>query len=100
MIKRDYLELVAAAPESDGEGGNTHEYVRAELIPAHVSTSSSLVDVTQYGIKDEMMLHTVTNKPLVNGASVRYRYKSRLYKLLRQTRTGNEWFQVLKEVYN
>lgn len=100
MIKRDFLQLVAAAPESDKQGGHQHDYQPVRQIPAHVSISTSLADITQYGIKDEMVLHTVTSEKLADGASIRYKYRSKLFKLLRQVQNGNEWFQVFKQVYN
>ena len=100
MIKREYLELVAAAPESDGLGGSTQEYTRSKLVPAHVSNSSSLADITQYGLKEETLLHAVTNEELVDGATIRYRFGGKLFKIVKQVKSGNEYFSTLREVYN
>lgn len=101
MIKRDILQRVIVTPISDGQGGGTPEYDYKEKIPAHVSVTATMSDITQFGITNELMLHTATNYKLDDVTpNVRYMYSGRLFEMLHQIKSGNEYFQTFKEVTN
>lgn len=101
MIKRDILQRVIATRVSDGQGGGTAELEYLEKVPAHVSVTATLSDITQFGISNEMVLHTVTDYKLDDVTpNVRYMYSDRLFVMLHQIKNGNEYFQTFKEVTN
>jgi len=99
MIKRDTLQRAIPHRTSDGAGGNKVEFELLERVPAHVSITSTIADMTQYGVKDEWLLHTVTDYKLDTVTpNVRYIYSEKVFQIMRQVKQGNEWFQVLREV--
>lgn len=101
MIKRDLLTRLVPTREDDDMGGGPIEYETKESIPAFVSVSASLSDMTQYGVQDQMMLSTATDYELDNiTPNVRYEYSGRKFQMLRQQKVGTEYLQVFKEVTN
>lgn len=101
MIKRDRIQRVILHREADGQGGSINSYEEKEYIDAHVSIVSTFGDTTQFGIKDELVIHTITNKYLDTVTpNVRYKYSDKYFKILRQVPAGNEYYCVMKQVIN
>jgi hypothetical protein len=99
MIKRDRIQRVIIHKESDGQGGTINTYEEKEYIDAHVSIISTYGDATQFGIKDELVIHTTTAAYLdTTSPNVRYKYSNKYFKILRQVPAGNEFFCVMKQV--
>lgn len=100
MIKRDKLQRIVVTTVEDEELGQTSVETPMEVIPAHVSIISSLAEMSQYGTKGEMILHTVTDTVLDKDPMTRFRFNDKLFKMVRQIGIGNEYFQTLLEVNN
>ena len=98
MIKRDTIQRYAAVVTKDEMGGDVVELNPAEIIDANVSINTTLGEITQYGIKNEMIIHVVTNIKLDEYLYSRYMYSDRLFRLVRQIKQGNEYFSTLVEV--
>ena len=98
MIKRDTIQRYAAVVTKDEMGGDVVELNPAEIIDANVSINTTFGEITQYGIKDEMVIHVVTNIKLDEYLYSRYMYSDRLFRLVRQIKQGNEYFSTLVEV--
>lgn len=98
MVKRDTIQRYAAVVTKDEMGGDVVELNPAEIIDANVSINTTLGEITQYGIKDEMIIHVVTNIKLDEYLYSRYMYSGRLFRLVRQIKQGNEYFSTLVEV--
>lgn len=100
MMKRELIRRYAVITAPDEMGGNNIEYKPAEFVKAHVSINSTLGEITQYGVKEEMILHVITNVKLDEYVYTRYEYSGRLFKLIRQIKHGNEYFSTLIETTN
>lgn len=98
MIKRDTIQRYAAIVTKDEMGGNIVELNPKEIIEANVSINTTFGELTQYGVKNEIVLHVVTNIELDEYLYTRYRYSDKLYKIVRQIKQGNEYFSTLIEV--
>lgn len=98
MIKRDTIQRVIITPVDDGEGGNTATREYKEIIPAHVSINATFGEIAQFGVKQQMVVHTVTDYELDDYVYARYLFSGKLFKLMRQVKRGNEYFSVLMEV--
>ena len=98
MIKRDTIQRYAAVVTKDEMGGDVVELNPAEIIDANVSINTTFGEITQYGIKNEMIIHVVTNIKLDEYLYSRYMYSDRLFRLVRQIKQGNEYFSTLVEV--
>lgn len=98
MIKRDTIQRYAAVVTKDEMGGDVVELNPAEIVDANVSINATFGEITQYGLKDEMVIHVVTNIKLDEYLYSRYMYSNRLFKLVRQIKQGNEYFSTLVEV--
>ena len=98
MVKRDTIQRYAAIVTQDEMGGNVVQLNPAEIVDAHVSINATLGEITQYGLKNEMVLHVVTNIELDEFLYSRYKYSGRLFRLVRQIKQGNEYFSTLVEV--
>ena len=98
MIKRDTIQRVIINPLDDDEGGNgiTREY--KEIIPAHVSINTTFGEIAQFGVKQQMVIHVITDYELDNYIYTRYAFSDKLFKIMRQVKRGNEYFSVLMEV--
>lgn len=100
MIKRDSLQRMVPGLTSDGTGGKIVEYDGLERLDANVSITATNADINQFGVKDEYLIHTVTDYKLDETPNVRYKWSGKLFQILRQVRNGNEWFSALQEVNN
>lgn len=98
MIKRDTIQRYAAVVTKDEMGGDVVNLNPAEIVDANVSINTTLGEITQYGIKSEMVIHVVTNIKLDEFIHSRYKYSGRLFRLVRQIKQGNEYFSTLVEV--
>lgn len=98
MVKRDTIQRYSAVITKDEMGGNIVKLTPAEIVNAHVSINSTLGEITQYGIKEEMVIHTITNIELDNYIYTRYKYSGKLFRLVRQIKQGNEYYSTLLEV--
>ena len=95
MVKRDTIQRYKAIVSQDEMGGNLVELIPAEIIDANVSINATLGEITQYGLKSEMVLHVVTNIELDEYLYSRYMYSGRLFRIVRQIKQGNEYFSTL-----
>lgn len=98
MVKRDTIQRYAAVVTKDEMGGDVVNLNPAEIVDASVSINTTLGEITQYGIKSEMVIHVVTNIKLDEYLYSRYMYSGRLFRLVRQIKQGNEYFSTLVEV--
>ena len=98
MVKRDTIQRYAAVVTKDEMGGDVVELNPAEIVDANVSINTTFGEITQYGIKNEMVIHVVTNIKLDEYLYSRYMYSDRLFRLVRQIKQGNEYFSTLVEV--
>ena len=98
MVKRDTIQRYAAIVTKDEMGGDVVQLKPAEIVDANVSINVTFGEITQYGLKNEMVLHVVTNIELDEFIYSRYKYSGRLFKLVRQIKQGNEYFSTLVEV--
>lgn len=98
MVKRDTIQRYAAVVTKDEMGGDVVNLNPAEIVDASVSINTTLGEITQYGIKSEMVIHVVTNIKLDEFIHSRYKYSGRLFRLVRQIKQGNEYFSTLVEV--
>ena len=98
MVQRDTIQRYAAVVTKDEMGGDVANLSPAEIVDANVSINTTLGEITQYGIKSEMVIHVVTNIKLDEFLHSRYKYSGRLFRLVRQIKQGNEYFSTLVEV--
>lgn len=98
MVKRDTIQHYLARVEEDGMGGNNVSLIPSEFVEANVSINTTFGEITQYGIKNELVLHVVTNIELDDFVYSRYKYSGKLFKVMRQIKQGNEYFSTLVEV--
>lgn len=98
MIKRDTIQRYAAIVTQDEIGGDIVELKPAEIVDANVSINASFGEITQYGVKNELVIHVVTNVKLDEYLYTRYVYSNKTFKLMRQIKQGNEYFSTLVEV--
>lgn len=100
MIKRDKIQLVLLSYSRDKQGGDvvTKEY--KEYINACVSFSTTFADMTEFNLKDEKVIHVVTNIELSKDQNVRYLFDNVLYQVRNQNRRGIEYYSTLVETPN
>ena len=98
MIKTDTIQRVVMITTEDEMGGNTAIKEPKEIIKAHVSQTTTFGQITQYGVKEQIILNVVTDVKLDEYVNTRYIYSDKLYRLMRQVKSGNEYFSVLMEV--
>lgn len=100
MNKRDAIQKCIMRVEGDEVGGSPAEKEPKEFITAYVSlgtiedTSSKM---TEYGIKSQWVLKVVTSSALEESKEVRYIWKDKLFRVMRQVKVGNEYFSILVE---
>ena len=97
MIKRDLIRRYAVNTTEDEMGGVITDLVPAEFVKARVSINSTFGEITQYGVKEEMIIHVITDIKLDEYIYTRYEYSGRKFKLVRQIKQGNEYFSTLIE---
>lgn len=98
MIKRDTIQRIKAVLTKDEMGGDIVELTPAEHVKAHVSINATLGEITQYGIKNEMIIHVVSDIKLDEYIHTRYKYSGKLFRLIRQIKQGSEYYATLVEV--
>ena len=100
MTKRDTIQRVILKSIDDEQGGTKVEKEYKEIIKAHVSVNATANELTQYGVKTEILLHVITNIKLDEYVKARYEYSGKMFKLMRQIKQGNEYFSVMIETNN
>lgn len=98
MIKRDTIQRYSAVLTKDEMGGDDVKLTPAESVRAHVSINATVGEITQFGLKEEMVLHVITDVELDKYIYTRYMYSGRLFRLVRQIKQGNEYYSTLIEV--
>ena len=98
MIKRDSIQKINFVPVEDEQGGNSIDKQYGETIKAMVSQNTTYGQITQYGVKDQIILNVVVDNKLETSTTTRYIWNNKIFKVMRQVKSGNEWFVVLMEV--
>ena len=98
MIKRDSIQKINFIPVEDEQGGNSIDKQYGETIKAMVSQNTTYGQMTQYGVKEEIILNVVVDNKLETSTTTRYIWNNKIFKVMRQVKSGNEWFVVLMEV--
>lgn len=99
MIKRDSIRRVILEPTEDGQGGQGEiKKVYKEFVDASVSIPSKSTTVDAMGMSQQRVLLVSTNKELDEYVNARYEYSGKLFKIVRQVKSGNEYFSTLMEV--
>ena len=98
MIKRDSIQKINLVPVEDEQGGNSIDKQYGETIRAMVSQNTTYGQMTQYGVKEEIILNVVVDNKLETSTTTRYIWNNKIFKVMRQVKSGNEWFVVLMEV--
>lgn len=98
MIKRDSIQKINFVPVEDEQGGNSIDKQYGETIKAMVSQNTTYGQMTQYGVKDQIILNVVVDNKLETSTTTRYIWNNKIFKVMRQVKSGNEWFVVLMEV--
>ena len=100
MIKRDLIRRYAVITAPDEMGGSAIDRRPAEFVKANVSINATIGEITQYGIKNEMVIHVITDVELDDYIYTRYQYSDKMFKLMRQIKQGNEYYSTLIETDN
>ena len=100
MIKRDLISRYAVITAEDEMGGYAIDRTPAQFVKANVSLNATIGEITQYGVKNEMVIHTITDVKLDEYLYTRYEYSGKLFKLMRQIKQGNEYYSTLIETDN
>ncbi len=98
MIKRDSIQKIKFVPIEDEQGGNSIDKQYGETIKAMVSQNTTYGQMTQYGVKEQIILNVVVDNKLETSTTTRYIWNNKIFKVMRQVKSGNEWFVVLMEV--
>ena len=98
MIKRDSIQKINFVPIEDEQGGNSIDKQYGETIKAMVSQNTTYGQMTQYGVKEQIILNVVVDNKLETSTTTRYIWNNKIFKVMRQVKSGNEWFVVLMEV--
>lgn len=98
MIKRDSIQKINFVPVEDEQGGNSIDKQYGETIRAMVSQNTTYGQMTQYGVKEQIILNVVVDNKLETSTTTRYIWNNKIFKVMRQVKSGNEWFVVLMEV--
>lgn len=98
MIKRDSIQRCRFNLVEDDMGGGNTDIELLETVRAHVSVSASVAQLTQYGVQKREMLNVVTNIKLDEYVKTRYLYNGKMFRLLRQVKSGPEWYSLFEEV--
>ena len=100
MIKRDLIRRYAVITTPDEMGGSAIDRRPAEFVKVNVSLNATIGEITQYGIKNEMVIHVVSNVELDDYIYTRYEYSGKMFRLDRQIKQGNEYYSTLIETDN
>lgn len=98
MIKRDSIQRVVLTQIEDNQGGNRVDKDFKESVKAMVSQATTFGQMTQYGVKEQIILNVVVDNKLDEYVNTRYCWNNKMFKIMRQVKSGNEWFAVLMEV--
>lgn len=98
MIKRDTIQRCIMVTSDDHQGGAPAERELKEIVQAHVSQTATNKQLTEFGVKERIIMNVVTNIKLDTSIKARYIYSDKLFKVMRQIKSGNEYFSVLVEV--
>lgn len=99
MIKRETLTRLVYETTQDAGGGYSEANIEEkEIVPANVSISSTMEQITAYGKRSLDVINVATDIPLDEHSNVRYRWNTKHYRLLSQIKRGNEWFGSLMQV--
>ena len=97
MNKRDSIQRCIMVVNEDSQGGVPAERDLKETVPAHVSQTTTFAQMTQYGVKNQIVLNVVTSIKLDEYVKARYIWQGKLFRVMRQVKSGNEYFSVLME---
>ena len=97
MIKRDLIRRYAVITTPDEMGGSAIDRRPAEFVKVNVSVNATIGEITQYGVKNEMVIHVVSNVELDDYIYTRYEYSGKMFRLVRQIKQGNEYYSTLIE---
>lgn len=100
MIKRDLIRRYAVITSPDEMGGSAIDRKPAEFVKVNVSVNATIGEITQYGVKNEMVIHVVSNVELDDYIYTRYEYSGKMFRLVRQIKQGNEYYSTLIETDN
>ena len=100
MIKRDLIRRYAVITTPDEMGGSTIDRRPAEFVKVNVSVNATIGEITQYGVKNEMVIHVVSNVKLDDYIYTRYEYSGKMFRLVRQIKQNNEYYSTLIETDN
>lgn len=101
MIKRDQIQKVIINRADDAVGGFAQETTKKDFIDACVSQTTTYADMTQFNLKNELVIHVVTNEKLEDkDQDVRYLFQGVLYQVRRQVQRGIEYYSTLVETPN
>lgn len=101
MIKREQIQKVLINRTDDAVGGFAQETMKKDFIDACVSQIVTYADMTQFNLKNERVLHVVTNEKLEEeNQDVRYLFQGVLYQVRRQIPKGIEYYSTLVETPN
>lgn len=100
MIKRDLIRRYAVITTPDEMGGSAIDRGPAEFVKVNVSVNATIGEITQYGVKNEMVIHVVSNVELDDYIYTRYEYSGKMFRLVRQIKQGNEYYSTLIETDN
>lgn len=100
MIKRDLIRRYAVITTPDEMGGSAIDRRPAEFVKVNVSVNATIGEITQYGVKNEMVIHVVSNMELDDYIYTRYEYSGKMFRLVRQIKQGNEYYSTLIETDN
>lgn len=100
MIKRDLIRRYAVITTPDEMGGSAIDRRPVEFVKVNVSVNATIGEITQYGVKNEMVIHVVSNVELDDYIYTRYEYSGKMFRLVRQIKQGNEYYSTLIETDN
>lgn len=98
MIKREYIQRVRLVETPDNQGGTeVTDIEKYETVKAHVSNNATVAQIDQYGVNEQFCLNVITDIKLDEYVNTRYLYQDRMFRIMRQVKSGNEYYSVLME---
>lgn len=98
VTKRDTIQRFRIVRTDDGQGGQTVEYTPLEVVTVAASITATFETINQYGVKKSYQLTVVSDAKLDEYIDTLYGYSGRMYKLMTQSKRGNEYYSTLMEV--
>lgn len=96
MTKRDTIQRVIVNITPDDMGGSAREIEYKEIIRAHVSQKVTAA-LTADGKTELTLIDVVSDFLLDDGVYTRYLFSGKLFRIMRQVKSGNEYFIVMRE---